>query len=98
MTKTVEIVCISKDNGNHDNPNEAITHYHWTDGVEGWIYARPSMVAFLEEGNQAYVDGGGNVKAYCKVVDNGRIKFLQTYSDGRPTNNLLELPECTHRK
>lgn len=94
----VEIICIKKDNGNHDNPHEAITHHHWvnSNGKDG-LATRQSMVEFLEEGNQAYVDGGGNVKAYCKVVNNGRIKFLQTYSDDRPTNNLLSLPECTHK-
>lgn len=97
---TVEIICISKANGNHDNPHEAITHYHWVGDPKapnGWIYTRDGMVKFLEEGNSAYVDGGGNIKAYCKVMNNGRIKFLQTYSDDRPTNNLLQLPECVHR-
>ncbi len=60
----LEIICISKDNGNHDNPHEAITHYHAVDSSQGWIYTREGMVKFVEEGNQAYVDGGGNIKAY----------------------------------
>jgi len=39
----------------------------------------------------------GTNKAYCQVRDNGRIKYLQTVSDNKYTDNLLELPECTHR-
>ncbi len=94
----VYIVCIKKDDGNHDNPNEAITHYHWRINPElanGKIYNRMAMVNFLEEGNTAFVtDGTKEVK--CMVRSNGRIKFLQTVSDGRYANNLLELDECRH--
>ena len=95
---TVQIMCILKDNGNHYNPHEAVTYYHWIGEPQqpnGRLYSRLEMVAFLETGNTAFVKSGDN-SAYCKVVSNGRIKFLQTYSDSTPTDNLLKLPECPH--
>ncbi len=94
----VQIICIKKAGGNHQNPHEAISHYHWLGDPKvpsGWIYSREHMVRFLEAGNAAYVSDGPN-KAYCKIVNNGRIKFLQTYSNETPTDNLLSLPECVH--
>ncbi len=96
---TVQIICISKDNGNH-HAHDAITHYHWVgdpNAPAGWIYTRDHMVKFLEDGNSAYVSDG-TTKAFCQVRDNGRIKYLQTVRDNKYTDNLLELPECTHRK
>ncbi len=92
----VRIVCINKDGGNHSNSHEAISHY-------GWINAhgkrdrstRAEMVRWIEEGNRAYVEDVSRDRAYCYVRTSPHgTKFLQTFSDGNFTNNLLSLPEC----
>lgn len=93
----VRITCIKKDDGNHQNPHEGITHYGWFNEStnERGIGTRAGMVNFLEKGGEAYVkDYYGNI-AYCFVNESANgIKFLQTHSDKTPTDNLLELPEC----
>lgn len=91
----VRIRCINKDNGNHSNPNEAITRYGW---LENGVYKktdRQSMVNWVKKGNEAYVEDNEGDKAYCKInVSSMGTEFLQTYSDGDYNNNLLSLPEC----
>lgn len=94
---SVRIVCINKDNGNHENPHEAISHYGWANESTNSTGKndRLSMVNWVKKGNKAYVkDRFGNV-AYCMVRKSPKgTEFLQTVSDGRYTNNLLSLPEC----
>jgi hypothetical protein len=90
----LQIVGISKDGGNHLDPHEGITHYQWIDSDGSRkLTDRPTMVEWAKKaGNWAYVSDG-YTKAFCQVRSNGRIEFLQTVADGRPTNNLLSLPE-----
>jgi hypothetical protein len=94
---SVRITCINKDNGNHTNPHEAITHYGWVneDTDKRGRNDRPSMVKWVEEGGTAYVkDAIGNV-ASCHVRTSSHgTKFLQTRADDKCTDNLLSLPEC----
>ena len=53
------------------------------------------MVRWIEEGNRAYVEDVSRDRAYCYVRTSPHgTKFLQTFSDGNFTNNLLSLPEC----
>lgn len=92
----VRVTCVNKDNGNHDNPHEAISHYGWinestnTSGKSD----RASMVRYIEKGNSAYVSNGYD-EAYCYVrVSPAGNKFLQTKADGQWSNNLTKLPEC----
>ena len=92
----VRIIAIRKDGGNHYNPHEAISHYNWLneDTQESAIADRPSMVAWVEKGNQAYVRSAEGT-AYCYVNHSAAgTKFLQTNADDRSSNNLLNLPEC----
>lgn len=91
----VEITCINKDGGNHLNRYEGVTHYGWRDGTgKTGRSDRQGMVDWIESGNTAYVRGSGT-KVYCMVVTSPRgTKFLQTYADGKETNNLLSLGEC----
>ncbi|MFH1959244.1 MAG: DUF3892 domain-containing protein [Patescibacteria group bacterium] len=94
---SVRIVCINKSEGDHDNPNEAISRYGWINESTGesGFSIRQIMVDWVSEGNVAYVIGSLGVKVYCHVRTSPRgTEFLQTYSDDRPTNNLLELQEC----
>ena len=94
---TVQIICINKDNGNHANPNEAISHYGWHEESTGrrGKDTRVIMVNFLEQGNHAYVKDWYGNKVFCYVRKNSAgTKFLQTYSNGDYSDNLLELNEC----
>lgn len=93
----IRITCISKDNGNHQNPHEAVSRYGWINEETNKTGRsdRQAMVDWMErERGQAYVkDGQGLV--YCWVNTSQRgTKFLQTQADKRWTDNLLSLPEC----
>jgi uncharacterized protein (DUF2147 family) len=93
---SVKITCINKSNGNHSDPYEAISHYGWIeDGTnKPAVTDRQTLVNWMKNGGAAYVQDKFG-KVYCKV--NTSIKgteFLQTYSDGRYTDNLLSLFEC----
>lgn len=94
----IRITCINKDDGNHKNPHEAISHYGWTNEStnKSGKNDRLSMVAWVEkEGNDAYVKDTIGIQAYCYVrISSIGTKFLQTYADNKYTNNLLSLPEC----
>jgi hypothetical protein len=83
--------------GGADNPHEAISAYRWVDDGKTAVHIddRPTVVAWVDKGIQAYVlDASGN-KAYCKVnVSRSGTRFLQTYADGKWTDNLLALPQC----
>lgn len=96
---SVRITCINKDEGYHENPNEAISYYGWINESSGKKGKdnRQTMVEWVKKGNKEYVkDSYGNI-AYCYVrkSSNG-IEFLQTYADEEYTNNLLSLPECVN--
>ena len=94
---SLRITCINKDNGNHENPHEAISYYGWINESTDKTGKndRPSMVEWVEKGNKAYVKDSNNNKAYCYVRKSSKgTKFLQTYADSKFTNNLLSLPEC----
>ena len=95
---SVKIVCINKDNGNHYNPHEAIEKLGWvneTTGQSGTATLQ-QMVDYLEKGNYAYVVGKYNssLKAYLYVNKRDSKKFVQTYADGKWSDNLLQLSEC----
>jgi len=95
---SVKITCIKKDNGNHDNPHEAIEKLGWLDESTGksGICTRLEMVEFIEKdkGIAYVVDRFGN-KAYLYVrVSVKNNKFVQTIADGKYSNNLLALIEC----
>lgn len=93
----VKITCIEKDNGNHYNPHEAISTLGWFNeyNSQSGRCSRLEMVKFIEDGNQAYVVDVYRNKVYLVVkVSVGNNKYVQTQTDGRLTNNLLELPEC----
>lgn len=92
----IRITCINKDNGDHYDPNEAITHFGWiNEGNNNRGKATLSeMVKYLEDGNDAYVKSQ-NTTAYL-VVRTSRFnnKYVKTVANGRETDNLLHLLEC----
>lgn len=96
---TIRIVCINKDNGNHDNPHEAITRFGYvgndnTSNSFRKFCDRAELVKWLRNNNQAYVTDGTKV-AYCYVrVNKHGTEFVQTKADGDWYDNLLQLEEC----
>lgn len=92
----VRIIAIRKDEGNHYNPHEAVSHYKWLNEQTGesGIADRLNMVAWAERGNRAYVNSQeGTVNCEVRQSSAG-TKFLQTNADSRSSNNLLNLPRC----
>lgn len=97
------IVCINKPDGHH-NQHEAVTNYGYIVESESTDESQASAVVTRQEmvdwanivGNRAYVRDSKNpsIIAYCGVNNNGHTEYLQTYKDGRWTDNLLELREC----
>lgn len=88
---SVRIVAVRK----NDEKLEAISHYKWVNEQDSntGITTRPTMVAWVERGNRAYVSSyEGTVD--CYVNQKGSTKFLQTDADSRSSNNLLNLPRC----
>jgi hypothetical protein len=96
---SVRITCINKDNGDHYDPHEAITHLGWVEESTGKSdkCTRADMVDFLEKGNSAYVkDAWGNIASLVVRISRFGNKFVKTVADGRETNNLLVLLECKY--
>lgn len=97
----IEITAIRKDNGNHENPYEAVEAYKWVQhgAKNGGIASRSKVVGWLESGVDsakvsAYVHRV-SPRAYCYVNESSRgTKFLQTHGDATDQNNLLKLPPC----
>jgi len=96
---TRRIVCIKKDNGNHNNPHEAVNSYGWVDEGSSKETAnvtnRQAFVDWVKQGNKAYVKDSSNNVAYCEIrTSSAGTEFLQTVADGKYTDNLLNLREC----
>jgi len=97
----IEITGIRKDNGNHDNPYEAVEAYRWIQksSGKGAITNRQTVVSWLDNGINgvtvtAYVHRV-DPRANCYVNQSERgTRFLQTRPDAIEANNLLRLPEC----
>jgi hypothetical protein len=98
----IQITGIKKDNGNHENPHEAVTDYRWVQYENGKITKsdtspRMQVVGWLEGSLdfpvKAYVQEE-TPRAYC-YINTSRVgtKFLQTHADATSRNNLLKLPE-----
>ena len=92
---SVRIVQIRKPGG-AQNTHEAISHYKWINEAtnDSGISDRVTMVDWVDrQKGRAYVtDSRGSINCYVNVSPAG-TKFLQTYNDGRWTDNLLSLPE-----
>ncbi len=95
---SIRIKCISKDNGNHSNPHEAITALGWVNEQTGQTGISPRLEMYdwiKNKGGEAYVHDryGNTVRVYAAENQFG-TKYVQTYADRTWTDNLLSLPEC----
>lgn len=93
----IEITGIRKDNGNHDNPYEAIEAYRWVQWStnRGGITPRQTVVKWVDDGLAVAYVQRVNPRADCFVNQSARgTRFLQTRPDITDQNNLLKLPSC----
>jgi hypothetical protein len=95
---SVRITCISKDGGNHENPHVAIISLGWKNEATGATgnSTRLQMYEWIKDKNgDAYVrDGSGNTVRVGTAVTAKGTRYVRTYRDNTPTDNLLALPEC----
>jgi hypothetical protein len=77
--------------------HEHISHLWWTNPATNKTgdNTRAQIVSWIEdEGGKAYVEDQYKNRVDVKVVTpTGRPKYLRTYADGVPTDNLLALPK-----
>lgn len=93
----IRIHCINKDNGNHENPHVAISYLGWVnENGEPGKSSRIEMYDWIKnKGGVAYVQDALGNKAFVKTaVTPMGTKYVRTYSDNIPTDNLLKLLEC----
>ncbi len=94
----VKITCITKDNGNHANPHQAITNFGWVNEETraSGTSTLATMIDFIErQGGVAYTRDAHNRVAYLTVrISSLGHKYLKTIADGVESDNLLSLPEC----
>lgn len=93
---SVQIRCINKEGGYHEDPHVAISNFGWINEETGGTgnNTLAEMVAFIDGGGTAYVRVGQNIATcYTNTSRSGR-KFVETRPDSTQTDNLLHLPEC----
>ena len=63
-------------------------------GSDTWKETKAEAIKAIEGGTHSYYTDEGGKRAEVKVVDSKeRGKYLQTYADGKWSNNLLALPD-----
>lgn len=79
--------------GSTPKTEQTISHYKWREigSTNTGSSDKRTLVAWIEDGNKAYVGSGSN--RVDVLVVNASPKYLRTYADGRWTNNLTSLPE-----
>ncbi len=95
---SVRIICINKSGGYHENPHEAISRFGWINEQTGEskIATREDMWKWVSDGGEAYVkDARGNIARVRAKTNSLGTKYLQTEADGKPSDNLLALRECS---
>jgi hypothetical protein len=90
------IVCIEKDNGNHENRHVAISSLGWVASNGKSDYSsRVQMYEFVKNGGHAYVQDAYGDKAYLmSAVSPFGTKYVKTVADETRADNLLSLSEC----
>lgn len=94
----IKITCINKDNGNHENPNVAITHLGWVNELNGASGKNTRLEIYnwiKDDKGEAYVKDaiGNKAKLITAETING-TRYVKTEADTSLKNNLLSLDEC----
>ena len=92
----VRIHCINKSGGNHDNPHESIHNFGWINESTGESgnSTLAEMVEFIDIQKGVAFVRSAQETVRCYTRQGRYTKFVQTYADNTPTDNLLRLPEC----
>jgi hypothetical protein len=95
---SVRITCITKANGNHENPYVAISYLGWVEdgSTNTGSTPRERMYDWIKnEKGVAYVlDRFGNKAFLIPEISPRGTKYVKTVPDQTKTDNLLQLPEC----
>ncbi len=96
---TVQIICISKDSGYHENPYTAISNLGWINESTGekGNSTRLDMYTFVEnKDGDAYVkDPNDGSKVYLiGAISSRGTKYVKTVPNDTEADNLLKLPRC----
>jgi len=94
MANEFQVTCITKKD--RTSAHEHITHIGNILGK--WKLTRESAIQRIEGKTEAFYTLDNNAKKiYIGVVrgDGQKAPYLRTYADGKWTDNLLALPECT---
>jgi len=84
----VQVTCIKKLNRN--SSHEGITHL----GGYNWKWTRNEVIQSIEARSNTFYTHVGGRRADVRVVQGANGKYLRTYADNVPNDNLLALPEC----
>lgn len=94
----IRITCINKSAGHHEDPHHAISLLGWVEDGTGRTDKSTRTQIYdwikLENGAAYVLDSNGHKVPVGTRENQHGTKFLQTYSDGVWTDNLLALPEC----
>lgn len=93
----IQVTCVNKSGGYHENPHTAISYLGWVNDQTGarGITSRLDMYEFVRQGNKVYVsDGRGNIAYLTTAVTALGTKYVKTLPDGTRSDNLLQLLEC----
>jgi hypothetical protein len=72
------------------NDHGKITHL----GGDKWTWSRDQVIASIEQKTNTFYTLDRGVRAEVLVVNGPYGKYLRTYANGKPTDNLLSLPPC----
>jgi hypothetical protein len=95
---SVRITCITKDNGNHENPYVAIENLRWIEETKSKIGINTRLEMYdwiVNKKGEGYVkDAQGNVAYLMGAISPRGNKYVKTVADDTKADNLLKLPEC----
>src|SRR5437763_264214 len=95
---SVRITCITKDNGNHENPYLAIEDLGWineTTSATGRSTRIQMYDYVVNQNGKAYVkDAQDNVAYLIGATSPRGNKYVKTVADDVKSDNLLKLVEC----
>ena len=88
----LQVTCTNKLNG--WTTHEHITHIG--NNANGWRLTREDAINRIKSGREAYYTlSPTNTKVYIHIVNTpGKVPYLQTYADGKWSDNLLALSKC----
>ncbi len=95
---TIRITCITKDNGNHENPYVAIETLGWIEDGTGKTGNNTRLEMYdwvVNKNGRGYVkDAAGDVAYLIGATSARGNKYVKTVADETKEDNLLKLPEC----